>query len=484
MPRYTTKAAPRARQGRLLVSWFAGPGACGLLGTWVLALLAGALLAVPVRAQVIDLSTLDGSNGFRLDGIDASDESGTSVSGAGDVNGDGFDDLIIGASQADPDGKSRAGESYVVFGPAADLAIEKTLTDFASDLDTGTITATFTLTVTNNGHSDATGVLVTDPVPAGATFVSADPAADYDAATGLWTIGALANGATAMLTIVLRADLNDPLLNGAAVTAEQADPDPSNNTASAQAQRSPYDLSRFRADLRMTKTASDDTPSVGQEITYTVSVTNDGPSTTSGVVIAEELPDEVEFVSAQVTSAAGQCAACGYDPAQGRWTVKHLVLGKTAVIEITVRVVAEGEITNRVEVLESHLPDPDSVIGGRGPGNEPEDDEAEVIVVASPQAQARASEEAGAPKEMALGSNYPNPFNPRTVIPYAVAERSVVRIAVYDLLGREVAVLVDGAVSAGRYEVTWDASRLPTGVYVVRLRAGPVVKTQRVTLMK
>ncbi len=160
------------------------------------------------------------------------------------------------------------------------------------------------------------------------------------------------------------------------------------------------------------------------------------------------------------------------------------MLGKTATIKITVRVVADGEITNRVEVWKSNLPDPDSVIGGRGPGNEPEDDEAEVMIVASPRNQARAAEEAGAPKEMALGSNYPNPFNPRTVIPYAVAERSLVRIAVYDVLGREVAVLVDGEVSAGRCEVAWDASRLPTGVYVVRMEAGSVVKTQRVTLMK
>ena len=110
MPLYTTKAAPRARQGLLLVSWFAGHGACGLLGTLL------ALLTVPVRAQVIDLSTLDGSNGFRLDGIDADDLSGSPVSGAGDVNGDGFDDIIIGAIGAAPGGDAFAGESYVVFG--------------------------------------------------------------------------------------------------------------------------------------------------------------------------------------------------------------------------------------------------------------------------------------------------------------------------------------------------------------------------------
>jgi hypothetical protein len=64
----------------------------------------------------IELSTLDGSTGFRIDGSDAGDRSGGSVSGAGDVNGDGFDDLIIGAHGADPGGSDRAGESYVLFG--------------------------------------------------------------------------------------------------------------------------------------------------------------------------------------------------------------------------------------------------------------------------------------------------------------------------------------------------------------------------------
>ena len=64
----------------------------------------------------LDLASLDGTNGFRLDGIDTSDKSGSSVSSAGDVNGDGFNDLIIGAYYADRGGRRGAGETYVVFG--------------------------------------------------------------------------------------------------------------------------------------------------------------------------------------------------------------------------------------------------------------------------------------------------------------------------------------------------------------------------------
>ena len=72
-------------------------------------------------ASTVNLSDLNGTTGFRLDGEAANDQSGRSVSSAGDINGDGYDDLIIGAFAADPNG-SNSGSSYVVFGTGSAFA--------------------------------------------------------------------------------------------------------------------------------------------------------------------------------------------------------------------------------------------------------------------------------------------------------------------------------------------------------------------------
>ncbi|MBE9242900.1 beta strand repeat-containing protein, partial [Synechocystis salina] len=77
----------------------------------------------------LNLSDLNGSNGFVINGIDLADYSGVSVSSAGDVNGDGFDDLLIGADRADPNGQSSAGESYVVFGKSGGFSSSLNLAD-------------------------------------------------------------------------------------------------------------------------------------------------------------------------------------------------------------------------------------------------------------------------------------------------------------------------------------------------------------------
>src|SRR5690606_23019616 len=85
---------------------------------------------------------------------------------------------------------------------------------------------------------------------------------------------------------------------------------------------------------------------------------------------------------------------------------------------------------------------------------------------------------------LALPGAYPNPSTGRTTITYDVPKAAAVRLAVYDALGREVAVLVDGEVEAGRHEASLDAATLAPGVYLVRLSAGAFTATRRVTVVR
>jgi hypothetical protein len=84
----------------------------------------------------------------------------------------------------------------------------------------------------------------------------------------------------------------------------------------------------------------------------------------------------------------------------------------------------------------------------------------------------------------ALAQNFPNPFNPSTVVGYRLSVAGQATLKVYDLLGREVAVLVNGSMPAGAHSVNFDASNLASGVYVYKLEAGGQVLTRRMTLVK
>jgi Ca2+-binding RTX toxin-like protein len=106
-------------------------------------------------AASLDLSALDGTNGFVINGIDASDRSGVSVSSAGDVNGDGIDDLLIGAQGGDPSGNGKAGETYVVFG--RDAAVDGA---FAASLDLSTLNGTNGFVINGVDSGDTSGFSV------------------------------------------------------------------------------------------------------------------------------------------------------------------------------------------------------------------------------------------------------------------------------------------------------------------------------------
>jgi hypothetical protein len=88
------------------------------------------------------------------------------------------------------------------------------------------------------------------------------------------------------------------------------------------------------------------------------------------------------------------------------------------------------------------------------------------------------------PVEFELRQNYPNPFNPTTVISYQLSVVSDVDLRVYDVFGREIAVMVDGWQGPGRHQVPFDGSRLSSGTYFARLTAGGMTSTIRMMLIK
>ena len=88
------------------------------------------------------------------------------------------------------------------------------------------------------------------------------------------------------------------------------------------------------------------------------------------------------------------------------------------------------------------------------------------------------------PSKPTLGMNRPNPFNPRTIIPFDLPADGHVKLTVHDILGRTVAVLNDRPMKAGRHEIAWDAGDMASGVYFARMEAGAYSLVRRMVLMK
>jgi hypothetical protein len=88
------------------------------------------------------------------------------------------------------------------------------------------------------------------------------------------------------------------------------------------------------------------------------------------------------------------------------------------------------------------------------------------------------------PMSYALFQNYPNPFNPSTTIRFQLAASSRVTLKIYDVLGREVASLVDGQMNAGVHQVTFDAAKFASGIYFYRIQAGSFTATKKLMLLK
>lgn len=90
----------------------------------------------------------------------------------------------------------------------------------------------------------------------------------------------------------------------------------------------------------------------------------------------------------------------------------------------------------------------------------------------------------GKPDKFELAQNFPNPFNPSTIISYQLPTNGYVTLKIYDLLGQEIATLVNEQKSAGKYEVKFDAGNLASGVYIYRIQAGEFNASKKLMLLK
>src|SRR5699024_5484186 len=174
----------------------------------------------------------------------------------------------VDSDTPDPDPGNNTGGSTPEPEASADVGLTKTVDNPAPSVGTD---VTFTLTATKAGPSEASGVSVTDKLPSGYEFVSANASSgSYDAGSGLWTVGTLANRATASLDITATVLAGGDYKNTATIESDTPDPNPDDNTEIGRASR------KETAEVSLTKTVDKAATSVDKDANFTLTATNSG----------------------------------------------------------------------------------------------------------------------------------------------------------------------------------------------------------------
>ncbi|MGH3657664.1 MAG: hypothetical protein ACRDUA_13495, partial [Micromonosporaceae bacterium] len=204
----------------------------------------------------------------------------------------------------DPTPANNSDTETTAVNTAADLAVTKT--DSPDPVIAGN-NLTYTITVANGGPSDALGVSLTDTVPAGNAFVSATPSQGTctGTTTVTCTLGTIPAGGSATMTLVVNVNAGAPsgstITNTATATTTTTDPNSANDSATATT------TVNTSADMSIAKTDSPDPATAGTDLTYTITATNNGPSTSGGdVTVTDAVPAGTTFVSA--TPSQGSCS--------------------------------------------------------------------------------------------------------------------------------------------------------------------------------
>jgi uncharacterized repeat protein (TIGR01451 family) len=279
-----------------------------------------------------------------------------------------------GGEPAFNNGNNTASDPTTIVG-SPNLTIAKTHT---GNFTRGSTTASYTITVTNSGTAATNGttVTVTDTVPAGLTPTAPTPPAGT---VNGWSCNIAGQVVTCTRTDSLPAGQSYPVIP-ITVTVSQTAPNSVTNSVTVAGGGEPASLNGNNtatdpttivssADLSLTKTADNSAPLINQLVTFTLTVSNAGPTNASGITVRDQLPAGLAFVSA--------APAAAYDSATGIWTVGAVNSGANSTLQIVARVTASGTITNTAQVAASNAPDPDSTPDNNAAA---EDDQASAIL--------------------------------------------------------------------------------------------------------
>lgn len=232
--------------------------------------------------------------------------------------------------------------------PETDIAITAAHPDDLTTTTGGTVT--YRVRAFNEGPVDASGLAYTTTLPDGFRLESATPSAgSYDPATGRWTLAALADGAAETLELRLRADAGPGghLVTTALTGIDQTDPDDQDNITSSAV------TIRATADLAVTKTVDPPTVPFGGLLTYTVTITNNGPQDDTGVQLQETSRLPPQFLTVEPTQGT-------FHTDTRTWDVGDLADGASATIVVKIpNRFTWGDITNTTVVSGALVPDPD-----------------------------------------------------------------------------------------------------------------------------
>ena len=217
--------------------------------------------------------------------------------------------------------------------PSADIQVNQTITGTSKYNDNETIT----ITATNNGPNNSTGVTIKDLLPSGFQWISDNSQGTYNPTTGIWTIGNINNGNTATLTIIAKIVQTGTITNTAVLTAPLT-PNFIDWNYNNNAQTISTNVNDA-ADIAVTQTINNTKPNTGDPITITINTTNNGPDTATGINITDILPTGLTYTNSNTNYGT-------YNPTTGIWTIQNLQNGNTATLTITATATNIGNYTN------------------------------------------------------------------------------------------------------------------------------------------